>query len=67
MTLPNPHAEQRDWIADLLTERAAFLRTPGGRVNAQWHEADAEMVAGELDRQAKLIRALPAKAPSHAS
>jgi hypothetical protein len=46
-----------EFCAGLAEERAAHLLTPPGRVEAQWHEHDAAMVAGELSKQARRIRA----------
>jgi len=56
--------------SDMLDKRAAFLRTPAGRLKAEWHESDANMVAIELNRQAADIRAIrslrtPTEAPDH--
>jgi len=48
----------RDLCVSMLAARASVLRTPAGIIRAQWHPNDAEMVAGELDRQAAAIRAL---------
>lgn len=46
--------------AAVAKSRAAELRTIWGRQAAHLHENDAEMVARELDRQAKAILALAA-------
>lgn len=59
-TLPEDR-EAYHHAARLLNRRAAALRTPNGRHQAEWHESDANMVAGELERQASAILALAAK------
>lgn len=41
--------------AAMLRQRARYLRTPEGRRAAEWHVNDADMVAGELERQASAL------------
>ena len=56
MTTPRTAEEERAAVAVHLNKRAAILRTPAGRIEAQWHQNDAEMVANELSRMAAQIR-----------
>jgi len=44
--------------AALLRARARYLRTVEGRRAAEWHQDDALMVAGELDRMARAVARL---------
>lgn len=44
--------------AAILRARARHLRTDAGRIASEWHKADADMVAGELERMAKEVARL---------
>ncbi len=54
-TKPNEALKEREAIIAWLQGSASFLRTPIGRRKAEWYEAEANMVANELDLQARLI------------